>query len=633
VTRTLAGVFGRGAESAGATVRGSLDHDVSDVLATRALTVGWTGGPRGQGTTTLLLSGGVRNLQALASELGTASGGDTEQMLLVGHERWGDELPSRLRGTFVLVVWNPASRTGLLAVDQLGAGALFLHESGERLSFATELRNLVRLLPTRPAPSASSVVQWLADGHLRVGDTLYSGIRRLESGHVVRLEDERWRTESYWAPSYRSPDPLTRTEAVAQIETALRTAVRARMAHGETTGVLLSGGLDSATVATIASRLDPAPGPLKAFSHVYPDNPDLDESRLAGLVTKALDLPWERMAAPSVGTLPSALEYQLVWEVPAATPMLAFTQPLLHLAAAEGVAVMLDGEGGDELFGYSPYLIADRLRHGRLREAVDLLRRTPDTGASRSFRALSAHALELGFKGSAPYGFHRILRRIAGRRYAASWLTAEGAKAYVETRDDWSWKRRAGPRWWAYLADLLTTWREQMSVHDFFRARDAFAGLETRHPLLDDLDLIELVLRLPPQLSFDPVLTRPLERDVVAGVLPDEIRLRRDKSTFSDLVVEAMGGPDYNIVAELLGARDAEIWSYAQPDPLRKLLEVPAERRSIAWARLLWRLATTETWLRAQADPDFPARLLQRHAQAISGAQLAPRVPRRARTS
>jgi asparagine synthase (glutamine-hydrolysing) len=633
VTRTLAGVFGRGIETTGSAVRRSLAPDVSGMVETTALTVGWTGHPPAQGPRTLLLAGGLRNLPALASELGAADDAGAEQVLQLAHERWGDELPSRLRGAFVLVLWNSVSETGLLAVDQLGAGALFFNESGGRFSFATELRTLGRIFPTGPAPCRSSVVQWLADGYLAAGETLFDGIRRLEGGHLVRLEGERWRIESYWSPGYRSPDPISLVDATTELKTALTTAVRTRLADGKTTGVLLSGGLDSSTVAAIASRLDPLPGPLKAFSHVYPDHPDLDESRLAGLVTRSLNLPWEQMAAPRVGTLPSAFEYQLAWEVPAATPMLAFTQPLLDAAAAEGVTVMLDGEGGDELFGYSPYLIADCLRRGRLHEAIDLLRRTPGTGATLSSRERWAQMLEVGLKGSAPYAFHRALRKLAGRRYAAPWLTEESAKAYVEARDDWSWKRRAGPLWWAYLAELLTTWREQMGAHDFFRARDALAGLETRHPLLDDVDLIELVLLLPPHLSFDPVLTRPLERNVVAGVLPDEILLRRDKSTFSDLVVEALGGLDYPIVTELLAAADAEIWAYAQPDPLRKLLDVPPGSRSIRWARQLWRLATTESWLRAQTDPEFPARLLERHVTSISAGRPVSRAPRRASTS
>ena len=64
--------------------------------------------------------------------------------------------------------------------------------------------------------------------------------------------------------------------------------------------------------------------------------------------------------------------------------MLAFTLPLLRRAASDGVPVILDGEGGDELFGCSQYLIADRLRRGNVRGAIELARRLPDLGDALS---------------------------------------------------------------------------------------------------------------------------------------------------------------------------------------------------------------------------------------------------------
>lgn len=632
--RNVAGVFGPGAGEARSAVSRALEPDVSGEYTTSSLALAWSGEPPAPSPRTLLFAGRLQNLRSLGAELGRPDDLDDASAVASAFERWGTAALERLRGGFAVVLWDPETREGILAVDQLGVGGLFLHESRGRLSFATEVRDLVRLLPSGPAPAAASVVQWLADGHLRVGDTLLEGVRRLRGGHVVHLKGESWHTSEYWSPRYRPHDELTVAEATAELEAELARSVRERMARDGTTGVLLSGGIDSSTVAALASRLDPPAGPLRAFSHVYPEHPDLDESGLAELVATALAIPWEPMPSPEVGTLPAAFEFQAAWQLPAATPMLAFTQPLLVRAAQGGVGVMLDGEGGDELFGCSPYLIADRVRAGRLRSALRLLGRLPDQGAGPSRRERWELVAEFALKGAAPHAFHRAVRRIRGsRRYAAPWLTAESAKTYVEVRDEWSWKRRRGPRWWSYLAELLTTWREQMGAYDFFRHRDALAGLETRHPLLDDLDLIERVLRLPPELSFDRQLTRPLERSVVAGVLPDEVRLRPDKSTFSQLVVEALGGPDYALAVDLLQAPDAEIRAYARPAAIDDLLGVPAERRSIAWARLVWRLTTTESWLRSQADPELPARLLERLRQGASDGRPAPRGPRRARTS
>ncbi len=613
MARHVAGVFGRRAEDARPAVHRALGADISGDRATSGLVVAWTGPPPGSSDRTVLLAGTLRNARSVAAELGISHSSSPEHVLEQGFDRWGEGVLPRLRGGYVVAVWDPGTRTGLIAVDHLGVGGLFLHESHGHLTFATELRALVRALPGTPAPASGSVVQWLADGYLESGQTMWDGVRRLEGGNLVRLAGDRWQTVQYWSPRYEEPERIDVHEATSRLGDALDRAVRGRMDPAGTTGVLLSGGLDSSTVAAFARRLDPSAGPLKAYTHVYPEHPEMDESRLVALTADTLGIPWEPLRAPSVGVLTASLEFQLAWEVPAATPMLAFTQPLLERAAQDGISVLLDGEGGDELFGCSPYLVADRLRRGRLGQAMALARLLPDAASQPSRRELLALAAAVGLKGAAPHVLHRAARRLRRpHRYSPPWLTGPSARLYIDARDEWAWKRRAGPRWWSYLANLLTSWREQMGAYDFFRQRDALAGIETRHPLLDDVDLIEVVLGLPPELSFDAERTRPLERELLAGVLPDEIRLRRDKSTFDELVIDAVGGPDLPLIVSLLDSSDAELWAYAKRDSVRTLLEMPTGRRSLKTASFLWRLATTESWLRAQADQDFPARMLER---------------------
>ena len=140
------------------------------------------------------------------------------------------------------------------------------------------------------------------------------------------------------------------------------------------------------------------------------------------------------------------------------------------------------------------------------------------------------------------------------------------------------------------------------------------ASVAGGHPLLEDLDLVEFVLRLPPELSLDPVLTRPLARDALAGLLPDDVRLRPDKVDFTPLVVAALGGPDRALAEALLLPGHLEVEAYVRPASLVRLLDTPPERRSAEWARVTSRLATTEAWLRSQADPGLSRRLLEEHS-------------------
>jgi asparagine synthase (glutamine-hydrolysing) len=517
-----------------------------------------------------------------------------------------------LRGSFAVALWDESAGRGLLAVDQLGAGALFFAEIGGTLHFATELEDLLRLLPRRPSPERAAVVHWLADGFLERGQTLYEGVRRVPGGHALELGPEGWRETCYWAPRYGAPAHVGPGEAVETVRTGLRRAVERRAVGGGPAGVLLSGGLDSTSIAALLRDVEPAQEPPQSFSAVFPGLPTVDESELVAEVTARLSLEGRRIALSGGSMLAGALAYQERWGAPTISPNLAFQSPLLTAAAQTGVEVLFDGEGGDELFGCPAYLLADLVRRGRPRSAWGLAGRFPALGARPDPGRVRRYFGEFGLKGAAPHAVHALARRVRGAsHYAPVWLTKESAALESSTRDPWAWKRVDAPLWWAERADELTAQRERLGAHDLLRRRNASFGLEGAHPLLDDSDLVELVLALPPVLSFDPSLDRPLLRASMEGALPESVRLRPRKSTFDALFVQTLDTTDRPHVTRLLTAPDAEVRSYVRADVVgERLLAAPRERRGGAWAWALWRLATAECWLRAQADPELPRRAL-----------------------
>ena len=200
------------------------------------------------------------------------------------------------------------------------------------------------------------------------------------------------------------------------------------------------------------------------------------------------------------------------------------------------------------------------------------------------------------------------------RSFAPSWFTRGSARLLFETHDAGAWKRLPGPRWWAQLADGLTSGIAARGVRDHARRRAQTAGLEAGHPFLDE-QLIEFVLRLPPELSFDPHRSRPLLRASVAGLIPDEVRLRAGKTYFDATFYDAMAGHDRSAVRRMLLDPDAEIRAFVDPERLRSdLLDVDPREHPLGarfWMASAWRLATAESWLRAQRDPGFAQRALE----------------------
>lgn len=555
-----------------------------------------------------LLDGAVHNLGELAAELGLAAAPDAEAVLARGYRRWGAELAPRLRGEFVLLAWDRRGNRGVLVPDQLGARRIVVRRQGRRVWFASEVRDLLRLLPRRPEPDPIAVSHWLTARPAPRGATLYRGVECPGPGRLVELDLRGGRLRRYWRPRYREPLALPREELVAQIREALATAVARRLTAGAPIGVLMSGGLDSTSVAALAHRA--SPDGAWTFSATFPDYPWIDESPWIDAVASELDLPGVKLAAVGRGILASSLEHLAEWELPLHAWSEAWTQPLLRSAAALGVTAMLSGEGGDELFGSRLLLTADLLRRGRPLAAIRYARRLPEAGGRAPRRVLARVLWEFGARGVPPARLEEAWRLARGGGAAPWWASAE-MRRLLRWRREPSWRGGEGPRWWAHLTHALTEGVHGYGVLDHLRRRTAQAGLEARHPLLD-LDLLELMLRVPPSLCARGKLTRPLLREAMVGISPDVVRLRPDKSVFDDLLTNALAGPELPALRGVLGGA-SEVRAYARPEAIRQLLDnpPPGQRGDPgSWGEDVLRLAAIELWLRSQADPDLPRRLL-----------------------
>jgi asparagine synthase (glutamine-hydrolysing) len=516
-----------------------------------------------------------------------------EDALAAAYTSRGVGMLDGLSGSFALLVWDESARRGLVAVDPLGSRSIFFHDGGDGcLRFATEVGELLNLLSATPGPSEPAVARWLAYGALDSGETLYEGIRRLPGGHAIVLDDGAWREYRYWRPTYRGAGEATAETAAGAVRQGLSRAVE-RRCRGKATGILLSGGLDSSSVAALAS--DAGAASLRAYSAVFPDAPEADESELVGLLAASAGLPSHTEPVAANGVLASAVEHVRQWRLPSASPIAFFQRGLLAQARADGVAVVLDGQGGDELFDASPYLLGDLTRALRLPAALRSARALAGGDSRLVRRNLARYALG----GAAPAWAHTRRSKLR-RRTAPHWLSTRAAALAGDRPGRHAWLELDGPRWWSWLADALTVGRERTGAHDHLRRKLAAEGLAGGHPLLDDLELIELVLGLPPELAYEGSLDRPLLRRAVSGLVPDEIRLRSSKSYFNGLVTGSLDGPEKPFLVELLSSPQAEVRAFVTDARMRDVVEGPKPyEHPHHWSANAWRLASTELWLRS----------------------------------
>jgi asparagine synthase (glutamine-hydrolysing) len=575
--------------------------------------------PLARGEVVCALHGRLYETEPLARELGLGADAAPEAILTTGWRRLGDGLLGRLRGDFALVLYDRERGEGLVARDQMGGRPLWWAAGGGGVVFSTDPPLLLRLLARTPGPDAVAVAHWLARSAPPGDRTLYDRVARLEAGCLLRLRagGTHGPVERWWRPAFREPLRDPRPELVDALRERLARAVERRVG-GEPDALMLSGGLDSGAVAALA-RAAPAPErrPSRAYSAVFPDHPAVDEDELIAELREQLGLAGTRAVVRGGSVLAGAIPYLERYALPPVSPNMFFWLPLLRRAREQGTVALLDGEGGDELFGLSPMLIADRVRAGRILAARELAARTPGPGGQPAPPGAAGRILRAwGLKGAVPGPIHRAVRRVrGGDRYAPPLLAPHARRAFLSGLDDTDWKRRGDPRWWSWLVEVVTRGTGVALVHDHVSRRAGLAGLEARHPLVD-VDVVELVLRLPPELAFDPALSRPLLREAVGGALPDRIRLRPSKSSFDAIFHDAITEADLDPLRSLLGAPDARIRAHVDERALReRYLEgtpprAPAVRGD--WAVTGWRLATAELWLRNSEDPTFAATFRER---------------------
>ncbi|WP_156993422.1 asparagine synthase family protein [Pseudonocardia acaciae] len=260
-------------------------------------------------------------------------------------------------GEFVVVVADPGDDEVTVVASRSGIRPLFVHHrSGGELLVADDLGALAAALvgrgvPLRPdrAFFACVVAELPTDpiaGPLQ--PTPYQGVLRVPPGTRLTIGTGLGRPVRYWR--YWERDLLRRSEVLDAVRDSLRRAVELRTVPGAT-GVMLSGGLDSSSVAAMAARYARG-GPPRCYTTFLAGDRSLDERRHAAAVTSAIGAKgrfldatgrWSFRDVPDLSRPPIA-EPRQGW-------FYAQEVHLAEAAAADGVRVLLDGNGSDDLFG------------------------------------------------------------------------------------------------------------------------------------------------------------------------------------------------------------------------------------------------------------------------------------------
>ena len=329
---------------------------------------------------TMTFNGEIYNYRELRAELqglGHAfrTEGDAE-VLLHSWSQWGEGALDRLNGMFAFAIWNEQDRSLSLATDPFGEKPLYVVQSGSDLIFASEVKALAVDPRVRLRSRDDALAAYVSRGAMPIPpDSFFVGVERLPGAQVLRWQEGQARRRSYWHP--RPVDvPVAYEDAVAELRGLLKSSIELRLRSDVPVGTSLSGGIDSSTVVMLSAELA-GDHRRHAFTARFPGY-ERDEWRFAEEVAAAAGVVEHHAVEPTADEAVADLEQLVLDQEEPVGSLSIYAQWRVMKAAREaGVTVILDGQGGDELFAGYPIAAGFAVRSRGLAATIEELVTAP----------------------------------------------------------------------------------------------------------------------------------------------------------------------------------------------------------------------------------------------------------------
>lgn len=476
-------------------------------------------------------NGEVYNFEELATEFdieNRVSKSDTEVILKVFQKIGVNSFP-KLNGMFAFAIYDTYGDTVWLVRDRIGIKPLFYKQTDRGIFFGSEIKVIHELDPVPSKINTKAVHEWSYYGNCLGKQTLYSSINKLLPGHILEVNTKTLsvKMHCYWSQETvlraKKSDLTNSVEGIiAKTRKLLESAVTKQLVSDVPIGVFLSGGIDSSAVTAFASRN--YSGKLATFSVGF----DFDKM--------TSELPKAKNIASLYGTEHHEIHISGFDVADTVEKMVhhndlpfsdAANIPLYLLCAKVNstTKVILQGDGGDELFGgYQRY---NTLSHIRLMRFVATLGGCINKLMPRNVGYYSRQRYINALKTSDPSELMALLLTVEDRTSPPTRIFAENFRGLVERSDPFSRYRHCASLF--YDQDLVN---QMLLVDNMIILPDIFlekvdratmaAGVEVRVPFLDN-DLIDFCIGIPSKIKVQRGVQKWLLKKSLEGIVPNDV--------------------------------------------------------------------------------------------------------------
>jgi asparagine synthase (glutamine-hydrolysing) len=510
---------------------------------------------------------GFRDLKCHLGDYPFKTSSDTEVILAL-YAKHGDGFLRHLPGMFAFALWDDRCQTLTCARDRFGEKPLYyaFAPTGEFL-VASEIKAILASGLIEPVLNVSAVSHYLVRLYIHPSHTIYTNVYILPPAHLLRFRGGRVQVERYWQP----PDVLedvAMEDAVERFRHLFDTAVRKQLVADVPVGVLLSGGVDSSTVAAVASQRQPG---VRTFSFGFRKGVENELPFARGIAdlhrTSHFELIDDNANIPDL-----LLRMQTIYDEPFADSSNIPTFLVCELAR-QHVTVALGGDGADELLGGYVFWARQFLVPASLPEMQSVMQRLSRWFGQR-------------WRPNTPVGSPTVRRYSQGFRHYFTLQEQNSLGIAAENNDliDFSRYRRNT------VDDMLRFDADLYLPGDILVKTDRASmanSLELRTPFLD-VDMASFCLSLPERLKVDSEREKILLRQAYAPLWTPEV-CARSKQGFGAPMTAWLQTPGMSALKrDVLGDRAQKIFSVLDFDGVQSFVERNTQQTWSLLVLALW---------------------------------------------
>lgn len=509
---------------------------------------------------------------------------DTE-VLLKSYIYWGEKCLHKFNGMWAFVIYDRLKKDTFVSRDRYGVKPFYYCYHDNKLIFGSEIPVILEAIDFKIKPNEQMIFDYLIFNRTDHTEfTFFDKIKKLQHGHCLLLNDNKLSIKKWYNLKDNIKDPFQSSEEYKKCFTK---AVGLRLRSDVPVGVCLSGGLDSSSiVSTLISEYNKYD--LNTFSAVYKHGQIGDESAFINIYKTILTNMF--FTTPSVESLIHDMHYFIKAHAEPISSTSPYAQYKVMELAKNKVVVTLDGQGADEQLGGYHYFFSlffkELLLNWKLgllgKELAAYLHEHKSLFAIKSFAyfvlpeklRLMGKVTEKGYLNSHFINRYKKESTVVGSLYTSSTLQ----EAFINHFE--------------YKLEHLLKWEDRNSM---------FFSLEARTPFLD-YNLVERTLALPSTNIIKNGITKHILREAMKGILPEKIRVRRDKIGFSTPQDEWFRTPQFQaIILEIINSASFNSRGFFNVARIKELYERHLLKK-INCSNEIWKWIHLEMWFRQFID-------------------------------